>query len=543
MKIRKFHIAVLLTSSLLVCQKNVEDPMVSVGKNLLGQKSFEAFEKVADIYPATPLSHFPGKRKRVTYMVECEAIHQECMSKSLKNEITGSLDWEWKKKYYTSSLFFDLFENLGFTEKQLKEYYNTNKELFRKDIKTEDDKDSSFIPSFDVAKRQVANQLFGEKTKPDSQFIAGIGEKAKDSTALKNHWVNYVRKNPPDNYFLPHLYKEKFGKPLSDSTDQFFGEGKIITAQDLEVINSWLSDRPNRQHMNKKELLRWLLKWELFSEQAVKMNLTERPLYDQMMDWALKIEYAKEYLSQKVIPQLPRKGSNDTALAKLSYFDRIGRVAELDSSEMESQLKRIEDFRINVNLDSILHTIRESAGIEFSHSDYNDNRSTDYKALMAQADSLKEASSDPDLEPQKASELLDKAEKNYRTLTDNFAFTAEGEKAFGEAAKILIDKYNSKPNAQKFMLYSAIEFYRRGLFLDSDGENSCNSLFMIGFTFDEHLNNYELAEENYKLILKDNPDCKLASDAEFMMLHLNEPMTSIEEIQSQTMRQGKKVAE
>jgi hypothetical protein len=64
---------------------------------------------------------------------------------------------------------------------------------------------------------------------------------------------------------------------------------------------------------------------------------------------------------------------------------------------------------------------------------------------------------------------------------------------------------------------------------------------MIGFTYDEYLKSYSLAEANYKWILRDAPNCSLASDAEFMLQHLDEPMTSIEEIQGQSVRQGRKI--
>jgi hypothetical protein len=50
-----------------------------------------------------------------------------------------------------------------------------------------------------------------------------------------------------------------------------------------------------------------------------------------------------------------------------------------------------------------------------------------------------------------------------------------------------------------------------------------------------------MAEVNYKWVLKNAPDCELADDAEFMMLHLGEQMSSVEELQAEVKRQGKKV--
>ena len=50
-----------------------------------------------------------------------------------------------------------------------------------------------------------------------------------------------------------------------------------------------------------------------------------------------------------------------------------------------------------------------------------------------------------------------------------------------------------------------------------------------------------MAEVNYKWVLKNAPDCELTDDAEFMMLHLGEQMASVDELQAEVKRQGKKV--
>ena len=63
---------------------------------------------------------------------------------------------------------------------------------------------------------------------------------------------------------------------------------------------------------------------------------------------------------------------------------------------------------------------------------------------------------------------------------------------------------------------------------------------MISFPY-EYLDKPGLAEINYKYVLKNLPGCELTDDAEFMMLHLGEPMSSIEELQSEALRQGRKI--
>jgi len=64
---------------------------------------------------------------------------------------------------------------------------------------------------------------------------------------------------------------------------------------------------------------------------------------------------------------------------------------------------------------------------------------------------------------------------------------------------------------------------------------------MIGFINDEYLNKSDLAQINYRWVLKNTPECELADDAEFMSLHLGESMSSVEELRAEALRQGKKV--
>ena len=66
-------------------------------------------------------------------------------------------------------------------------------------------------------------------------------------------------------------------------------------------------------------------------------------------------------------------------------------------------------------------------------------------------------------------------------------------------------------------------------------------MFMIGFIYDEYCNKPEMAEANYRRVLKNAPGCELADDAEFMMLHLGEQMASVNKLQAEVKRQGKKV--
>jgi hypothetical protein len=525
------------------CQNKVKDPVVKVGKTTIGKESLEAFKKVAGIYPA-PLPHyFPAQRQPVTFMAECEAVYQNAKSKAaaINEKITSSRDWEWKKRYYTASLFFDLLgDNLGFPDSELEEYYKKNKESLRATGKTESGEDSSFIPAFDAVKRQTADLLFYEKYQPDSAFLATLDGQEYDSVALRGRWLYHVRSSPAD-FFMRRFFLENTGEAYADSVEQMYGEGKYINSDDIDVIRAWVPE--NRRNMRMKELVEWLYKWKSFSEHVTKKGMTaNNAAFKDVLHWAMRVEFANTYLQDEVMPKLSAQTfETDTALAQFTIYDQTRQVETSPETRVQAELDSIAKTRTAVAVDSVIYGIRKNVKIAFLQSDWKDNRSENPSALLAKADSLRDAAADDDLDMDAVVAMSEEAENLYRTLVNDFAFTAEGRKAFNELAKIQIDKYNSGPRPEKYLLNQAIFFYRRGQLLDSGDENLCNSFFMIGFTYDEYLKSYPLAEANYKWILRSAPTCALASDAEFMLQHLDEPMTSIEEIQGQSIRQGRKI--
>jgi len=539
--------ALLCASAFLVCQNSnkVKDPIVRVGKVTIGKESFDTFrDKVARIYPS-PLPHyFPGQRHPVSFMVECEAIYQYVKSDSLRDKVSASLDWKWKERYFAAALFFDLLgDNLGFTDAELEDYYKKNPETFRATAQNANGQDSSFIPDFNAAKRQAADRLFCDRYKPDSAFIARVSEfDGGDSAAVQNHWIYSARSNPAD-FYMRRFFFEQTGEVYADSMGQMYDSTgtKPIVSDDIEVIREWVPE--NRRNMRTEDLVEWLYKWKSFAERAVKLGLTTKPEYKEMLHWAMRVEHASAYLRDAVVQTLGDQtpGPAVINLAEMLVHDQFGRVDNLSRERVMSEVSAIAKTRLSVSVDSAIYAIRQSVRIDWLQDDLKDSKSASPAALIARADTLKDAASDADADPDAAAEALESADSLYRTVATEFAFTAEGQRAMGELAKLLVDKYNSSARKEKYLLSSAIHYYRRAQMLDTDQESLCNSYFMVGFTYDEHLKNLALAEANYKWILRNTPGCALASDAEFMILHLGEPMTSIEEIQGQSLRQGRKV--
>ncbi|MDR2693391.1 MAG: hypothetical protein LBB74_04155 [Chitinispirillales bacterium] len=542
---RKVLAALLCVTALLVCQSGkVKEPIVKVGKTTLGSASLESFRKAAEVYPAPMPYYFPAQRQMQTIMAECEAIYQRAGSKSaeISKKMTASPDWIWKRRYYTAVLFFDLLpDNLGFTDKQLEDYYKKSTEEFRVTEKSADGQDSSYIPSFDAIKTRVADRCFYNAHKPDSAFISRLSD--QDSAAVMNHWIYTVRSNSSD-FFMRLFFKERTGVEYTDSLEQIVDNDKLMTSADMDIITGWLPD--SRKNMRKKDLAEWLFKWLSFSEQAEKLGLTATPHFKELLHWAQRIEFTFEYLRTEVMPNLEPTGALtalDSALAELILYDNMGQVNSVNPDWMVSVLDDIAKTRTAVAVDSAVYAIRKSVGVKFLQEERRDYKDADPAALMAKADSLREAASaDPDMDIDEATNIMDESGKLYQTLATDFAFTAIGRKAIGEMARTMIDKYNTNPKQQgKFLLTQAISAYRKSQKLDADPENLCNSYFLTGLAYDEYLKNNSLAEANYKWVLRNTPTCALASDAEFMIQHLGEPMTSIEEIQGQSIRQGRDV--
>jgi hypothetical protein len=538
--------AAALSLSCRPAQKKVKDPIVQVGKVTIGQESFDVFRnRFLRSYPAAYPHYFPGHRQPATFMAEAEAIWQFVKSDSLRRKIQESHDWKWKEKYFRSGLFIELLnDNLGFTDAELMKRYEQEKEEFRSVVQTAEGNDSSVVHPFENVRRQVADRVFFDKYPPDSAFLASIEshDHDHDEAAVRNYWIYHARTNPLD-FFMRQFHFEKTGEVYENEQQVYSEDGnKLFNPQDIDVIRSWLPE--GRRNMRLKELVEWLYKWHLFTERADKLGLAvNNAEYRDLMHWALRVEHAFAYLRAEVEPMFAAPGVDPAThgLAELIVLDHAGRVGEVHPMRVQAEAEAIVRRRTMVAVDGAMHAIRGSVGINWLQEEHRDERGGDPAKLFAKADSLREAAMFEDMDPESVGETLAEAEKMFRTLATEFTFTSEGRKATTELSKMLIDRFGNSPRSERYLISQAISFYRRSQELETDMDNLCNSYFMVGFAYDEHLKNYALAEANYRWILRNTPSCALASDAEFMMLHLGEPMTSIEEIQGQSIRQGRKV--
>jgi hypothetical protein len=415
-------------------------------------------------------------------------------------------------------------KTLGFTAEELKNHYQQNKELYKSSITLDSTgRDSTWYQTYDEAAPQVAEALFIKKYPPDSLFLSRFSANLEDTATIHREWINFIRDDLM-NFFMKEYFKQQYGKPYPDSLSEIYGTGKVIAPEDMNVIMSWVSEERREYYSSEsaiRELVDWLLKWKLFALQAEKSGITNTPEMKKIMNWALKIDVVEKYIETELDTKLQEGFTVDTPMVTYSiYDDAVLLQKDIDPNTLTEKINELKKLYKTMRYDGILFDMRKKAGVTFYQSDYKDERDQNPTDLLHKADSLRDTG------------IVNEAENVYSTLTQNFLFSAEGKTALLEIAKL---------QTERQIYQQAISNYRKHLLLVPDDGKRCNTFFMIAFIFDEHLNEPDKAQINYKWILKNTPGCDLTDDAEFMMLHLDEPMSSVEELRAEALRQGRKI--
>ncbi|MCX7725822.1 MAG: tetratricopeptide repeat protein [Chitinispirillaceae bacterium] len=524
---KKFIILFVVSLFLVCTQKQKKEGIVRIGNTLIGKEKFEAFERTTRLYPCEGDLYFPAMRTSITHLVETEVLFRQKDTGPIKDSLKKTLDWKWKERYFPAQLLVQdyLASNLAIPDEKIKAYYEAKKDSFKVVIKGDSTKkDSSYYKPLEEVKDQIVDSLFLAENKPDSAFLKTLGDTLPDSMEIKNRWINYVRGNF-SIYFMKKFYKELTGKNYPDSISEIFGEGKFITQKDFDIIISWIPEVRRGFYDNpegKKNLIEWLVKWKVFSEYSKKLGRNKLPLVKNVLEWGWKLNVAYSYVSKKIRPIAESNVVIDTPMLLYSLYDDNGYniISDYSSRSFANKALFFREDLVKMKVDSIIISLRKKYDIAFLQNDWKDIKNQEPAALLKKADSLRDSS--------KTTE----AKEAYREIIDNFMFTEEALTALVELAKIQTEQ----------QLYSqAIESYRKFLLYSKDKSKRCNTFFMIGFIYDEYLDKPLPAEMNYKWVLKNAPDCELADDAEFMILHLGEPMTGIEELREETKRQGRKI--
>jgi hypothetical protein len=520
------HLFVALPVILGFCAKQeASNSLAKIGNKVITQEHYDAFQKVNRMYPSMPDENFPGERGPVAQIIQAEIIASKAGA-DIKSKIEKSADWQLKKKYYPAQFYLMnvLAPNLGISDEELNKYYTAHKDSFKVTISAADStkKDSVYTKPFEEVKAEIVNILFYEKNKPDSVFLKMLGDTLPPEQMIKQNWIQHVKGNLPQ-FFMKSFYKAEFGKNYPDSINEIFGTGKLVTPDDLKIITSWIPESRRDYYNNengKKELVEWLLKWKLFSGRAEKSGYTKSANFKYVMEYALKNEIATEYVKSSIVTAMSKKNIPvDTLMTKYAILDDNGSAnLNIDTAQYNQKITFLKKQGSKHLIDSCIYSLRMNTPVTFINADWNDGFAQKPADMLRKADSLRDSAN------------TNAAEEIYNTLVNEFIFLGEGKKATIELAKI---------QTEKQMYHQALANYRKYILLTDDQSKLCNIFFMIGFIYDEYLDKPDLAEINYKYVLKNAVGCDLADDAEFMMLHLGEPMSSVEELQAEAVRQGR----
>ncbi len=560
-KIVRFCALVLAIALVSFCQKQdkAKDTIATIDGAKITKDIYNSFWEMRRLYPSYTGDYFPGERAISSYLVETALLADDGNAKSYSGKLKADPDWQWKQKYFPAQMYLQkvLDANLGFTDKELEKYYKAHAGSYKMKMqvdvpapkaaanakadaaaKGKDTSKTKVTPPPQTVKKdtviqrtlpevkdQVLKALFLAKYPvPDSLFRKHDPKDTTkvDTSEVQNRWMYMVRSDLP-NFFMRKSYEEKYKQKFPDSLKDWYGKGKVITETDMDVIMSWLAESQRVMYntpAGRADLARWLLKWKLFSEDAEKCGFASQDNVKAVIDWAWKVEVATNYVNNDLVPKLKASVSVDTQMCVYAMWDDRGSMTQKDTAGINRTVTRYFTKSMYIKVDSALYALRKAHNVVFKLMEYKDDQSGDPMKIVAHADSMRDTGNTTE------------ASSAYRTLMTAFPFTAEGKKAFAELAKV---------QSEKGEYTDAVKNYRDYLILAGDKSKRCNTFFMIGFIYDEYLNKWDLAEANYKWVLKNTPECELANDAEFMTLHLGEPMNSVEELRAEARRQGRKV--
>ncbi|MBD3345334.1 MAG: hypothetical protein GF401_09760 [Chitinivibrionales bacterium] len=541
----------------LNCQKkgSTEKELVKIGRKVFTQQDYDAFQQMRMNYPMRMTGIFPGNRSNITFMVETEVVYREkARGSEIYREVINGDDLKWKKKFYPAQLYLrDILDrNLGFSNDKIKEYYNKHKSRFKDTVKvydtlkvakTEEEmedtsdtgtskdslvaRDSVYTKALVQVRPEIVEEMFVKENPPSPEhyekFVAENDSTQIDSVKAHKEWI-YSIKNDLPTFFMKKTYKEIYKEEFPESMSEWYGKGKKITPDDMEVILGWIPEA-QREHYREdsakiKNLAEWLLKWELFSKRAEDIGYSTTQEMKQILDWVEKYDVTDKYIEEKLYEKAEEAVTLDTAMCMYAFWDDRGAYnPPPDTEALKKAFERYNEKEVEMKLEGKIYEMRSKAGVSFLQEDFNDEKDKDPDTLLAKANTARDSGK------------TDEAENLYSTLVKSFPFTEEGHEALAEYAKI---------QTEKERYHKAIRNYRKYLMLgDAGSTKKCNTFFMVGFIYDEYLSKPEMAEINYKWVLEHSPDCELADDAEFMVQHLDEPMTSVEELRGEAERQGR----
>ncbi|MBN2036488.1 MAG: hypothetical protein JW768_07070 [Chitinispirillaceae bacterium] len=518
---KRFLLAPLLSGLLtmgILCTGPAPGPdaLATIGPTSITQLDVDAFNAVRefskDIYDSTTIL----AQNPVSTLIAVEVLYQGSGRLKKSREIRSGREWKWRRAGLIAHLYGrEAFQKyLGQSEADVRNYYATHKKEFEK-LEVHDSAGvvctTRTVAPFDSIQGWVAEMLFFSRYKPDS------------STMDLRHRRTFrmFRESGYRDHFMRKMYREKYGTPLPDSLVTLVKKGGIIDSQDLRTVRSWYrGDEYAWLDSTPSSLITMALRFLLFTKQAEARGFLDRKDMTAVLSWAWKYEVARQYALRSLLPAARRSAGIDTAMALFSYWDETGDPGMLlDSGAFRRHCAHLDSLEVAVSFDSLVYAHRTRYPVRFLQDLWVDHKAKTPSELSRVADSLRDAGN------------AAFAQENYTLLIDHFLFLPHGKNALIEAAKIHTERRDYR---------AAIALYRRFLVSGADRSRIPGLMFTIGFIYDKYCAMPELAEVQYRYILKNAPQSDVAADAEVMLLHLGEPMPSIEVLRAEAACQGKK---
>jgi len=496
-----------------------ETPFMDLGgkEYILGE--YLSFSTMEYNHPVLDMEgFFPGERRTSTIFVQTELMYDE--ASEFTPQVTGAADWEWKNSFLIANFFErnTVKQNLGSTRKELEDQFNKNKGkyLFNSN--------GGIDTTLNAHMTAVAQDLFLAKYPPTDAFRAEFPSVTDD--ILEEKWLT---KNGNERQVVVFLrneyYIEQFGTNFPEDVLELYGEDSFVTPQDVDIVSQWLP-MEKRQDLTdpqtKKMIIGYIASWKIFEQKAVEMGIDKDGGFQQQKKFFERFEVVRYYLNEILTNKLAvDRSAIDKDIALLSLYARQGDVeSPIDSAQYNAIIDDAVKVRTASAILERIHSAEVQANVEFLDEKYQYALDKSSEQLFLEAQDYVSS----------GNRAMGKTV--YTKLTQNYPFSTEGRESYRALARLETDGGS----------YSdAISAYFDYLLYNDSNDEWCKVLFMIGYTYSEHIKNYDLAALNYKWILKNRPACDLAEDTEFMYLHLGEPMAEVEELRAESERQGRSV--
>jgi len=490
----------------------LDGPFGRIGKKTYTIADLTAFSSMRYYHPVRSMEgRFPGNRSTTTLFIETQVLYPE--AQAYRKQVTNGADWKWKELYLAGHFYQVgiIDRNMGASDEEILEFYRRN----RTELAAEFGIGEGDTVLDIQARISVVRRLFLDRYPPSAEFAANNSGITRRE--LESKWFEQTV-NDREAFFRDTYYRKRFGKdfPRDNARSELVGSGKLISETELKAVMAWIG---KGQTVSENLVVSKMVAWNLFSEEARRIGFTRdesfRKTREQFERFEIVRFYANEVLEKMVeVDFLPNRDFIRYAIA-----DRNRRpTLNIDREELVNFSDSLRTVMHEANIIEYIHQRRARTGVHLMQSDYVDMFIKTPAQLKHEADSLA------------ASQNIERAKRIYSDLNEWFLYSVEGRNAFLELAKLHTD-------ARAYT--NAISAYRNFLLYGGEDSEWCRIFFTIGYIYAEHLENYPFAAMNYRWILKNQPDCALATDTEFMYLNLGEPMVEIEELRQMSIRQGR----